>query len=111
MKKTKNIGIEIAQPKETCEDQHCPFHSNHKIRGRTFNGKIIKLSSAKTAIIEIKRLYLLPKYERFEKRRTKLKVHVPPCIKLNQGDLIKIVESKPISKTKNFVAVGKVKEQ
>jgi small subunit ribosomal protein S17 len=88
---------------ENCNDPHCPFHSGFKTHGRTMKGKVIKYNTAKTAQIEIPRLLYLPKFERYEHKRTRLNVHVPPCIKIKLGDIVTAVETRPISKTKNFV--------
>jgi len=105
MKPIKKPGIDVDLPKQSCNDAHCPFHSSNKIRGRILSGKIIKKDAHKTAVIELIRLLYLKKYERYEKRRTKLKVHNPPCINANVGDFVKVMECKPISKTKNFVII------
>ena len=59
----------------------------------------------KTAIVEFERLNFLQKYERYEKRRTKLKVHNPECINAKDGDIVDIIECHPLSKTKNFVII------
>ena len=90
---------------EVCNDIHCPFHSNFKTHGAVLVGKVIKLSSAKTIQIEIPKLVYIQKYERYEKRTSKLRVHNPPCINAKQGDKVLIAETRPISKTKNFVIV------
>ena len=108
--KIKNIGIEIKAPKQLCEDQHCVFHGKIRLRGRSFTGQIMKLSSQRTACVEWKRLFYLPKYQRYEKRRSKLQVHHSDCIKLSIGDTVRFVECRPISKTKNFVIIGKVEQ-
>ncbi len=47
----------------------------------------------------------MQKYERYEKKRTKLHVHNPECIDANIGDIVRIAETRPISKTKNFVII------
>ncbi len=107
MKKTKNIGIDVAMPKKSCTDLHCPFHSKVSLRGRIFEGTIIKKDISHTAIVEWPRLYYLKKYERFEKRRTRLKVHNPPCVNAEIGDKVRIIETKPISNTKSFVIIEK----
>ena len=107
MKKTKNIGIDVAMPKKSCTDLYCPFHSKVSVRGRIFEGIIIKKDTSHTAMVEWPRLYYLKKYERFEKRRTRLKVHNPPCINAEIGDNVMIIETKPISKTKSFVIIEK----
>ena len=45
------------------------------------------------------------KFERYEKRRTRIKVHNPECINAKEGDIVKISECRPLSKTKNFVII------
>lgn len=105
MKKAKNIGIEVKLPSKACEDKHCPFHGKISLRGKILVGQIIKTNVHKTAILEFSRLHFIPKYERYEKRRTKLKVHNPTCINAKKGDKVTVMETKPISKTKNFVII------
>lgn len=107
MKKQKEIGINVKAPSKSCEDKHCPFHGNIKVRGRTFSGIVVSKDVNKTAKIEFPRLFYLNKYERFEKRRSRIKVHNPPCIDAQIGDKVKVIECRPISKTKNFVIVEK----
>lgn len=107
MKTQNNIGIKVNLPSKSCDDKKCPFHGNLKVRGQMFEGRIIKASTSKTAQIEFQRLYSLPKFERFEKRRTRLQVHNPPCINAQLGDQVKIIACRPISKTKNFVIIEK----
>ncbi|MBT3261996.1 30S ribosomal protein S17 [Candidatus Woesearchaeota archaeon] len=80
---------------------------NTKIRthGRTFVGRVISDVFHKTTTIEFDRKVYVSKYERFQKRKTRIKVHVPEDFKLAKGDMLKIIETRPISKTKNFVAM------
>lgn len=106
-KKANNIGLNIKAPSVVCTDEHCPFHGQLRIHGRMFEAVIIKTGAAKTAKIEFKRLYPLAKFERFEKRRTRLQVHNPPCINAQVGDKVSIIYCRPISKTKNFVIIEK----
>ena len=107
MKKQTNIGLEVKLPKQSCTDSHCPFHSGFKVRGRIFSGTIMKKDTNKTAIVEWPRLFFISKYERYEKRRSRVKVHNPPCINALIGDKVKIMECRPISKTKKFVIIEK----
>ena len=62
----------------------------------------------KTCVVEWARKKYIPKYERYEQRRTKIKVHNPSCIDAKEGDIVKIMECRPISKTKNFVIIEKL---
>ena len=105
MKEKKNIGIGVESPKEKCEDRHCPFHGEIKVRGRIFKGNVIRKSPHKTIVVEWPRSYYIQKYERYEKRRSRVKAHNPKCLDVEVGDKVVIAETRPISKTKNFVVV------
>lgn len=104
----RNIGIVLEAPGSKCSDAKCPFHGKLSVRGRYFTGTVVSAKMRKTAVIEFDRLYFLEKYERYEKRRTKLKVHNPECINAKEGDVVNVVECKPLSKTKNFTIVQKL---
>jgi len=49
------------------------------------------------------------KYERFEKRRSKIHAHSPPCLEAKAGDHVRIAECRPLSKTKSYVVVEVLK--
>ena len=101
-----NTGLVVGKlPSGSCNDLHCPYHGGMKVRGREFTGIVIKTGANKTVTLEFPRLFYLPKYERYEKRRSRVKVHVPGCFEIKVGDKIRVVETRPISKTKNFVIV------
>ncbi len=103
-----NIGINVKSPEKKCEDKNCPFHGNLKVRGRLFTGIITNTDAHKSATIEFERRFFVPKYERHEKRRTRLRVHNPSCIDAKKGDKVKISECRPLSKTKKFVIIEKI---
>ena len=101
----KNIGIPVEKPKGKCNDNNCPFHGRLQCRGRIFVGTVISVNMQKTAIIEWHRKHFLKKYERYEKRESRVKAHNPECVNAKEGDIVKIMECRPLSKTKNFVIV------
>ncbi|MBW2974215.1 30S ribosomal protein S17 [Candidatus Woesearchaeota archaeon] len=104
--KTKNIGLKVKSKQlKGCNDTNCPFHGRLKCRGKIFTGVVIAAKMQKTATIEFVRRYYLPKYERFEKRRTRIKAHNPKCIGAEEGDIVRVSECRPLSKTKNFVII------
>lgn len=104
-KQGKGIGIIVKAPGKECNDRHCVFHGSLKIRGRQFTGFVRKAAAQKTAVVSWERLFKLPKYERYEKRRTIIRVHNPECINAKAGDRVSVVECRPISKTKHFVII------
>jgi len=104
----RSIGIDVKYPEEKCSSKECPFHGNLKIRGKIFEGIVVSLAPRNTAIIERRYLKFIPKYERYERRRKKISVHKPDCIKLNKGDRVRFAECRPISKTKRHVIIEKL---
>jgi len=105
--KVRNIGVEVAPPLETCTDPFCPFHGTLSVRGQIINGVVVSSRMDKTAIIqrEIKRY--IPKFERYEKRTHRYAVHNPSCMNAQRGDLVRIMECRPLSKSKSFVIIEK----
>ena len=111
MKTEKNsldIGLEIKFPESTCEDKHCAFHGGLKLRGREFIGNVTKAAAQKTVVVKWQRLFYVPKYQRYEKRMSKISAHNPACINAKVGDKVRLIETRPISKTKNFVVVERL---
>ncbi len=112
MKKTiKNIGIETNKPDATpkTKDAKDPYFGSVKLRGRVFAGVVVSDKMQKTATIEWPRRRYNKKYERFEVRRTRVKAHNPESMNAKMGDTVKIAETRPLSKTKNFVIIEIVK--
>lgn len=111
--KKKNIEKKITKKKESktsCADKLCPIHGKKKlkVRGRIFEGKVIKKLPGRVTI-NYERITKVRKYERYEKRRTKLHARLPDCMKddINVGDRIRIGETRPVSKMIHFVVLGK----
>jgi small subunit ribosomal protein S17 len=79
-------------------------------RGRVLFGRVIKKDISKTATVQVNHLHYIKKYERFEKRRSKIRVHNPEEINAQIGDDVKIQETRPISKTKHFTITEIIKK-
>src|SRR3989338_2409613 len=86
-----------------CNDINCPEHGRLKTKGATFYGSVISDKMNKTVTVQWPRKIYIPKYERYQIRLSKIKAHNPPCINAKMGDYVKIKETRPLSKTKNFV--------
>lgn len=108
-KKVRNIGIEVKPPEKTCIDIHCPFHGTLRIRGKILEGVIVSAKAQKTAIVERTYFHYIPKYERYERRHSRIAAYNPECISAKEGDKVKIAECRPLSKTKAFVVVEVVR--
>jgi small subunit ribosomal protein S17 len=113
---SRNIGIPgVVPPKikaEECQDQSCPFHGNTRIRGKITQGVIVNKKSKNSVIIKRDYVKFVKKYQRYERRNTRLACHLPECLlhEVDIGDLVKVGESRKISKTKAFIVLGKILE-
>ncbi len=68
---------------------------------KAFRGKIVSLKMQKTAIVEVQRKTVHPMYKKVIIKSKKYKVDMGDFTP-NLGDVVKIVETRPISKDKNF---------
>jgi len=91
--------------KTNCEDKNCPIHGQLKTRGRKFKGRVISTKMDKTVTVKLTHLREIPKYQRYEKRTSNIKAHLPSCLKVKEGQTVQIDECRPISKTKSFVVI------
>jgi small subunit ribosomal protein S17 len=105
----RNIGIPgVKPPATTCNDPLCPYHGKLSVRGKVIEGTVVSSKMSKAVVVQRDYLYYVPKYKRYEKRRSKIHAYKPPCIEVREGDTVKIAECRPISKTISFVVIGKV---
>jgi small subunit ribosomal protein S17 len=106
----ERIGIPVKNPpKEVCDDELCPYHGHLKIRGKIFQGEVVSAKMDKTVVVEWSYLRKIKKLKRYMRCKTKLAAHNPPCINAKEGDVVRIAECRPISKTKSFVVIERVK--
>ncbi|MDY6769159.1 MAG: 30S ribosomal protein S17 [Candidatus Nanohaloarchaea archaeon] len=100
-----DIGLDVDAPDEECQDGNCPFHGTLSVRGRTFQGEVVSDEMEDTVRVQWGYAEKIPKYERYERRNTKVAAHNPACIDASEGDTVTIAECRPLSKTKSFVVV------
>lgn len=93
---------------QKCDDPRCPRHGQLSVRGRVLEGVVVSDRMMKTVTVQIERLHYIPKYERYERRTSKIHAHNPPCINAKVGDKVRIMECRRLSKTKSFVVVEKL---
>ena len=104
-KSARNIGINAVPPKDTCNDSKCPWHGTLSIRGQVIEGRVVSAKAQRTAIIEKEYTLFIPKFERYERRKSRIVAYKPDCIDVKIGNKVKIAECRPLSKTKNFVVI------
>jgi small subunit ribosomal protein S17 len=101
----KNIGLNVPTPEKECEDAQGPFHGTLPVRGQVITGKVVSDKMTGTVVIRRDYLHFVRKYKRYEKRSSTIHAHNPPCLNARIGDMVRIAECRPLSKTKKFVVV------
>ena len=100
------LGLDVPEPETTCADAHCPFHGELAVRGQSLEGRVASTKMEKTVIVEREYDVFVPKYDRYMKRRSRVPAHAPPCLELEEGDVVRLAETRPLSKTKSHVVVA-----
>ena len=100
-----NIGLNVQAPTQECHDVNCPFHGTLPVRGQVITGKVVSDRMKGTVVVERDYLHYIRKYNRYEKRSSRIHAHNPPCLQAKAGETVTIAECRPLSKTKSFVVV------
>ena len=69
---------------------------------RILKGKVVRNKSEKTIVVDVESTYLHKKYKKYLKKNKKFAVHDENNVS-KIGDIVQIIESRPISKTKKFI--------
>jgi len=105
------MSLTSKKPKKTCDDRNCPFHGELPVRGRVMEGIVVRAKMERTVIVRRDYIHYVPKFRRYERRRSRIPSHNPPCLNVKEGDLVRIAECRPISKTVSFVVIEKLEEK
>ena len=105
---SRNIGINVKSPIDSCKDKNCPFHGTLPVRGQIITGVVSATKMQDSILVKREYMQYVPKYERYEKRTSTFAAHCPPCIKTNVGDRVRIAECRPLSKSISFVTIEKL---
>ena len=98
-------GLEVMIPKKECQDERCPFHGSLKVRGRLLTGKVVSTAGKGFVVVQMEYLHKVAKYNRSERRKSRISARVPQCLEVKDGDVVTIGECRPLSKTISFVVV------
>ena len=72
---------------------------------KVLEGKVVSDKSNKTVVVEVKRKFVHPFYGKVISRSKKYHAHDEKN-EFKVGDIVSIIESKPISKLKSWIAVS-----
>ena len=104
-------SLTAKKPKKSCEDINCPFHGTLSLRGHALEGIVVSDKMERTIIVRRDYLNYVPKFKRYERRRSNVAAHSPPCLEIKTGDKVKLAECRPICKTVSFVVIEKLEER
>ena len=76
---------------------------------KIYSGEVISNTMNKTVVVAVKRLFQHPKYKKTVKRVTKFKAHDEDK-RCRVGDMVKILEVRPLSKEKRWMVLDVLTE-
>lgn len=74
---------------------------------KILSGKVISAKMNKTVVVEVTRVFRHPLYQKIITRHRKYQAHNDK-FSLKEGDIVKLRETRPISKEKHFLVVEKI---
>lgn len=80
------------------------------VTGKIFTGSVVSNKMAKTVVVEIEKKFQHPIYKKMLKRSRKLKADTNN-FSLLVGDAVRIKQVRPLSRSKNFMVIEKIKEE
>ena len=109
--KVRNIGLPVKNPKKKPEDgdNKNPFNGTLSIRGKIFEGIVVKSAAKNTVIVEKESPIYFEKFKRYGRGKNRIHAHVPSNLDVNNGDRVVAAECRQLAKSVSFVVVG-VKE-
>ena len=104
---TSNIGIKVPIPKDEADesDQKNPFNGTLSVRGKLFQGKVVKAKAKDTIVIQKEIPTYFKKFKRYARSKNSIHAHVPYNIVVKEGDIVVAAECRPLSKSVSFVVV------
>lgn len=108
MSSIRNTGIGgVTRPTKACSDIKCPYHGKVGVRGMLFDSRIIQVRAPTMAVAEREYTFFSKKYQRYERRRSRIHAHLAPCLEVKEGDEVLVGETRPLSKSVSFVVLGR----
>ena len=108
---TRDIGIKVKSPKQepVKSDKKNPFNGTLSIRGKLFEGRVVKNKAKNTEFIEKESPIYFSKFKRYARSKNSIHAHVPSNLEVKDGDMVIAAECRPLAKSVSFVVV-EVKE-
>jgi len=88
-----------------CTDENCYVHGSLRVRGGRLTGTVVSDKGKRSVVVERESTKHLSKYKRFAKERMRLAAHNPDCVSAKVGDIVRLGETRKISKTKAWTVI------
>lgn len=82
-----------------------PFNGTLSIRGKLFEGTVIKADARSTIVIEKESPVYFTKFKRYARSKSRIHAHVPSNLDVKEGDRVLAAECRPVAKSVSFVVV------
>ena len=104
---TRNIGLPVKESKGKIPDneKNNPFNGTLSIRGKLFEGKVVKSKAKNTVVIQKESPIYFSKFKRYGRSKNSIHAHVPTNLDVNEGDMVIAAECRPLAKSVSFVVV------
>ena len=104
---TRNIGIKVPDPGKEIEENEKknPFNGTLSVRGKLFQGKVIKSKAKNTVVIEKEKPIYFSKFKRYGRSKSKIHAHVPTNIDVQEGNHVIAAECRQLSKSVSYVVI------
>lgn len=104
---TRNIGLPVKDPGRNADagDAKNPFNGTLSVRGKLFEGTVVRASAKNTIVIEKESHIYFTKFKRYARAKSRIHAHVPSNLQVSEGDRVLAAECRPLAKSVSFVVV------
>ncbi|HJU34413.1 MAG TPA: 30S ribosomal protein S17 [Nitrososphaera sp.] len=101
----RNIGVSVASPRKSCDDEFCPFHGTLSVRGKLLGGIVSSAKAPRMVVVSREYPQGVAKYKRFQRSRSNVHAYLPSCLEVKEGEEVRIAECRRLAKTVSFVVI------
>lgn len=105
------MAKKAAKKEVECNDVNCPEHGTLSTRGMVMDGVVTSDKMDGTVIVQRNYLKKAGKFNRYKSSKSRIPAHNPACMKVREGDLVRIMECRKLSKTVSFVIIEKLSSE
>jgi small subunit ribosomal protein S17 len=105
------MAKKVAKKEMECNDVNCPEHGTLSTRGMVMDGVVTSDKMDGTVIVQKNYLKKVSKFNRYKSSKSRIPAHNPACMNVREGDKVRIMECRKLSKTVSFVIIEKLSSE